>query len=244
MSNSLSVITICLNDRAGLERTFESVFSQTTQNFDLVVVDGGSTDGSKELIEQNKERVTRWVSEKDNGIYDAQNKGWRMAGTEFVQFLNAGDVFAEVDVLENVLPLLTEEVDTVYGNAALADHRGRYGLKVHPDPITSAWLMKEVISHSAQFIRRSLLQQFNGYDTRFGIAADYAFFAQAFWNGDLRLKKWDQVVTIFNTEGVSSDPIQKERIARERKMIQRQFAPAFWYWLYHTYATINRAVGR
>lgn len=244
MVHKLSIITICYNDRQALEHTFSSVFAQTANDFDYIVVDGGSTDGSVELIERNKDRITKWVSEKDKGIYDAQNKGWRMAGTEFVQFLNAGDVFADHDVLKNVIPLLTKDVDVVYGDAALADHRGRYGLKKNPDPITSAWLMKEVIGHSAQFIRRSVLQQFNGYEPRFRIAADYGFFAKAFWAGGLRLKKLDRVISVFNTEGVSSDPGQKKRVAQERKLIQRQFAPPFWYWIYHTYAAISRAIGR
>ncbi len=244
MKHRLSIITICYNDRVGLERTLASVFAQTAQDFEYIVVDGESTDGSVEVIERNRDRITQWVSEKDAGIYDAQNKGWRMATSPFVNFLNAGDEFANDRVIKHVLPALAQEVDIVYGDSELADHRGRYCVKLHPAQMTSAWLMKEVVGHSAQFIRTDLLRRYNGYDTRYGIAADYALFAQSFWDGGLRLRKLDLTVSVFNTEGLSSDPGQKARVAAERKAIQKQFAPTFWYWLYHTYAALNRIIGR
>lgn len=242
--HQLSIITICYNDREGLERTLSSLRKQTTQAFDHIIVDGGSTDGSVELVRGSEQFITKWVSEADKGIYDAQNKGWRMAGTPFVQFLNAGDELASENVLARIIPVLTSDFDIVFGDSGLADQRGLHGRKQHPARITSPWLMKEVVSHSAQFIRKELLEHFHGYNTRYMIAADYAFFAQAFWNGQLRLRKLDILVSVFDTRGISSSPLQKEKVSEERKEIQRRYAPRFWYMIYQGYATFNRMIGR
>ncbi len=240
----LAIITICYNDRDGLARTFASVFGQACRDFEYIVVDGGSTDGSAELIRQHADRITHWTSERDGGIYDAQNKGWHMASAPFVLFMNAGDVFASADVLERALPLLTDEVDILYGDAQLADGRGVYAIKPHPQRITNAWLMKEVVAHQSQFIRRALLEKSKGYNLRFPIAADYAFFAHMFWKEHVNVRHAGFVVSIFDTRGVSSAPLRKEQAAAERKAIQRTFAPRFWYWSYHAYATFNRLIGR
>jgi glycosyltransferase involved in cell wall biosynthesis len=244
MKNRLSIITICYNDRAALERTFASVFAQTAHDFEYIVVDGGSTDGSVEMIERNRERITRWVSEKDAGIYDAQNKGWRMGSAPYVLFLNAGDILAGPDVIERALPALSPNVDIAYGDAQLSRAHGTFATKTHPARITTPWLMKEVVAHQSQFIRRGLLERLNGYDHTYRIAADYAFFARAFWTGPLKLVKLPFIVSVFDVEGLSSDPAQKEAVARERKAVQARYAPKLWYWGYHAYAAFNRMIGR
>lgn len=240
----LAIITICYNDREGLARTFASVFGQSVHDIEYIVVDGGSSDGSVAFIQQHADRITHWTSEPDRGIYDAQNKGWHRASAPFVLFLNAGDTFAAPDVLERTVPLLIDGVDILYGDAQLADERGVYRVKRHPRRMSSAWLMKEVVSHSAQFIRRSVLERYDGYDTRYRIAADYALFAQAYWKGRAVVRKTELIVSVFDTQGLSSDPSQKGRVAMERKAIQRSYAPCFWYAVYHAYAALNRIIGR
>lgn len=240
----LAIITICFNDRAGLERTFASVFGQTFRDIEYIVVDGGSTDGSVDAIKAQAERITHWTSERDRGIYDAQNKGWYMASVPFVLFMNAGDTFAAPDVLERALPMLTNEVDILYGDAQLADERGVHGTKPHPQQLTSAWLMKETVAHQSQFIRRSLLEKAEGYDLRFPIAADYAFLARMFWRERIRTRHAGFAISVFDTTGLSSDPALKQRSAAERKAVQRIFAPRGWYLLYHAWAAFNCLIGR
>lgn len=244
MKAKLSIITICYNDRAALERTLASVHAQTFRDFEHIVVDGGSTDGTVELIEQNKDRITKWVSEQDGGIYDAQNKGWRMADTEFVQFLNAGDLLAGPTVLEQVMPQLTASTGIAYGDADLIGTQGMIGKKVHPARITSAYLMRETVAHQSQFIRKALLEKVGGYDTHYRIAADYAFLARACWEFSVVPQYLAVTVCAFDMEGLSSRPDQKEASAGERKDIQRRYAPAFWYRVYHAYAAFNRLIGR
>ncbi|MBK6342156.1 MAG: glycosyltransferase [Flavobacteriales bacterium] len=242
--STLAIVTVCRNDRAGLERTLTSLNEQSWQGFAHHVVDGASSDGSAELIREQGTRFTTWVSEPDDGVYDAQNKGWRSASAEFVLFLNSGDTLSAPDVLVRALPSLSAAVDIAYGDAYLSDDRGPYATKRHPFPIRSPWLMKEVVAHQSQFIRRSLLERMGGYDTQYRIAADYALFAQAFWQGGLRLVKLPFVVGVFDTRGLSSRTDQVERFAWERKDIQRRFAPRFWYMAYHGWAAFNRMIGR
>jgi glycosyltransferase involved in cell wall biosynthesis len=240
----IAIVTICLNDRQGLERTFASLHAQTTQEYAHAVVDGGSTDGSRELIAQHEDRIARWTSEPDAGIYDAQNNGWRMCAEQFVLFLNAGDTLAATDVLERALPLLDDTVDILYGDAMLSDERGMYGIKHHPKRMTSAWLMKESVAHQSQFIRRTLLERLGGYDTRYRIVADQVLVARAFWEQGARLRHAGFPIGVFDTRGLSSDPAQRQRSAAERKTMQRQHAPCFWFHLYHAYARLNRLMGR
>ena len=115
----LTVITVCYNDLAGLRRTIPSVVSQTRQDFEFIVVDGGSTDGSLEYI-QSQTRIDRWVSERDGGIYNAMNKGVGMAHGTYCIFMNAGDHFFAVNTLEQVIPLLQDK-DYYCGQAVMIE---------------------------------------------------------------------------------------------------------------------------
>src|SRR6478735_1115877 len=111
----LSIITINYNNLQGLQKTIESVVSQSFKDFEYIIIDGGSTDGSKVLIEKYSESITYWVSEKDNGIYPAMNKGIQVANGEYLLFLNSGDWFYENTTLSMAIPML-RPFDIVYGN--------------------------------------------------------------------------------------------------------------------------------
>ena len=110
----LSIITVNFNNVEGLRKTAESIVSQTFQDFEWIVIDGGSTDGSKELIEQYSDRIAYWCSEKDSGIYNAMNKGVRYAKGEYINFMNSGDCFADSSVLSDVSERLLDNV-ILYG---------------------------------------------------------------------------------------------------------------------------------
>lgn len=240
----LSIVTICYNNAEGLKKTFNSVFSQKRDLFEYVVVDGGSNDGSKELIDSFRSNIDRWVSEKDGGIYDALNKGWRMSEGEYVIFMNAGDRFADADVVEVALKKLQPGIGIAFGDAQLEDERGIYRTKTHPEKIKSSWLIKEVVAHQSQFIRRSLLEKNGGYDLQYKVASDYAFFAKLFWSNQMRIQNLGMVVSVFNTEGLSSSPLQKQRIEQERKAIHKRYAPVMLRWMYYAYRKFNRIIGR
>src|SRR4051812_4193426 len=110
----LSIVTINLNNKAGLLKTIESVEAQSIRDFEFIIVDGGSIDGSQEVIKKSR-AVTKSVSEKDSGVYNAQNKGIAMASGEYLLFLNSGDYLYEPDTLAKIYPLLDNKTDIVYG---------------------------------------------------------------------------------------------------------------------------------
>lgn len=240
----IAVVTICFNDRQGLQRTMESVFAQQCEGLEYIVIDGGSTDGSVDLIRSNVERIDRWVSEKDDGIFDAQNKGWHMATAPWVLFLNSGDTLIAPDVLGKALSMIPTGTDVAYGDIALSDERGVHATKRYPARISEAWLMKESLPHPAQFIRREILEAHGGYDTSFRIAADHAFIVRLRKQARPVFRKLDLVVSCFDTRGLSSDPSRQEELRLERKEIQRRYAPRLWYWIYQAYASTNRMIGR
>lgn len=242
--SSLAIITICRNDRAGLERTFASLHAQSDQRFTHVVVDGGSTDGSVELIHSHAHRIERWVSEPDGGIYAAMNKGWRMAEADFILFINSGDGLADADAVARCLPLLDEGIDIAYGDLLLEEADGSRRVKAYPNRIDTLWLLRESPPHPSQCMSRALLERWGGFEERYRIAADYAFFARAFWRGGLRLRKLPFNVGRFDTTGLSSSQEHRDSLLAERKDIQRRYAPWPWYMAYQGWAAFNRSIGR
>ena len=112
----VSVVTICYNAKTVIERTIQSVLNQTYSDIEYILIDGGSTDGTVEIIKQYSHRISSWVSEPDHGIYDAMNKGVMRATGEWIHFLNAGDVYHDHDVLENFVPKISATTDIAYGD--------------------------------------------------------------------------------------------------------------------------------
>jgi glycosyltransferase involved in cell wall biosynthesis len=242
--SSLAIVTICRNDREGLQRTFASLQAQSDQRFAHVVVDGGSTDGSVELIRSQAQRIARWVSEPDAGIYAAMNKGWRLADADFILFINSGDGLADARVVERSLPLLDAGIDIAYGDLMLMEGVRGSRIKPYPERFDTRWLLSESPPHPSQFMSRALLERWGGFEERYRIAADYGFFARAFWKSGLRLFKLPFAVGAFDTAGISSSADQVSRVLAERKDIQRRYAPWLWYLAYQGWAIFNRVIGR
>ena len=167
----LSIITINYNNIEGLKRTINSVISQTWHDFEWIIIDGGSTDGSKELIEQNQQYLSYWCSEHDKGIYNAMNKGITQVSGEFINFMNAGDSYASQNTLSEVFSNDHQE-DVIYGDWI-------YVYDTHEElmsfPINNLYteFLRRNICHQAMFIKSSLLKQ-KGYDETISIFADYA----------------------------------------------------------------------
>lgn len=116
----LSIITVTYNCKDDLEVTLESILNQTFKNYELIIIDGGSKDGTLDTIKRYKERINFWVSESDHGIYDAMNKGIKVAQGSYLQFLNAGDLFFKKDSLQKVF-FEYEKYDVIYGDIYIVD---------------------------------------------------------------------------------------------------------------------------
>lgn len=223
----LSVITICYNDKAGLEKTMASVTGQTFSDFEYIVIDGGSTDDSVEVIRKYAAlgKVAYWVSQKDNGIYDAQNKGWRRATGDYCLFLNSGDFLANENVLAEIFAWAPTE-DIVYGDLMVDNGKIAPYRLGQPAPFTFDDLIYSTVFHPTAFIRRSLLEEAGGYDESFRIVADYDFFLRALLVRKCSSKYVPVAVTVFNTSGVGSDPANQTLHNEERYRAQlKYFSP-------------------
>lgn len=170
----LSIITVNLNNCAGLQRTIDSILAQTWRDFEWIVIDGGSTDGSKELIERYAEYFSYWVSEPDNGIYNAMNKGIRMAKGEYLNFMNSGDRFAGPEVLRDVFENLSP-ADIVYGICVQKDAEGKDQTLGICRQLEWYDLLSANIPHQAAFYKRSCFDRIGGYDERYHVLADWRF---------------------------------------------------------------------
>jgi glycosyltransferase involved in cell wall biosynthesis len=218
----LSVITICRNDKAGLEKTMRSVFAQTFTDYEYVVIDGASTDGSAELVKENSSRLAFWISEKDKGIYNAQNKGWQNAKGEYCLFLNSGDFLADATTLGKIFSAPFSE-DIIYGDLLVDNGKDKPYRLSQPDPFTFEDMIRTTLFHPAALIRRTLLGQLNGYDESFRITADYDFFLHALLVKKCSSRYIPVPFSVFNTAGIGSDPKNKAKHDAERRRAQLKY---------------------
>ena len=167
----LSIITINYNNLSGLRRTMKSVLSQTFKDYEWIIIDGGSTDGSRELIESLRKCIAYWCSEPDKGVYNAQNKGIEKARGEYLSFLNSGDEYYENATLAKVFGKKTPDADVLYGDW-LHNDPGHEWVQRSPVNMSRIYIYTENVCHQAVFTRSTLLKQ-KGYDEAMKIFADW-----------------------------------------------------------------------
>jgi len=246
----LSIVTINLNNAAGLEKTLKSVASQTCKDFEHVIVDGASIDDSVKIIKEYVEQTSlstlktphsiKWVSEKDNGIYNAMNKGIRMAlkgDAEYIQILNSGDCLYSKDVVEKMFRALKENDNPaiMYGNM-IRDIPGR---KHSTDKCLGQhdWTMYDficgTINHDSTYIRRDIYEKYGLYREDLPITADWRWFVESVAFGGEKPIYVPIDVTLFDVGGISE--IQLERREKERDAELRCILPQSVYKDYRNY---------
>jgi glycosyltransferase involved in cell wall biosynthesis len=214
-NKKLSIITINYNNLEGLIRTIESVVNQTFQEFEYTVIDGGSIDGSAEYIKSQSEKIDYWISEPDNGIYNAMNKGIVKAKGEFLLFLNSGDVFDNFDVLLNLSKEnLTGNI--ICGNLYKVGKKNEK-LLIPPKDISLIYLFEYGLPHPSMLIARSLFEQYGLYREDYSIISDWCFYFNLQHMKVLNYQKLELNVSKFNTEGISSSEngIKLQKIERD-----------------------------
>ena len=245
----LSIITINRNNLAGLRKTVESVLCQTCREFEYIIIDGASTDGSAEYVLGLQSPVTRnqspvtihAISEPDTGIYNAMNKGIRMATGEYIQILNSGDILAADDVTERMLaelerlnavpvtcnqsPVTENSVGILYGNMIRGEKKG---VKTNRSQQVDHSLLQFYLStmnHDCCYIRRDLFGQYGYYDENLRIVSDWKWFLQAIGLGHVTPVYVDIDVTIFDLGGISEQQLEL-RNAERRQVLEEVLPPA------------------
>lgn len=229
MSIAISIITVNFNNKQGLQKTIESVVGQTSRNFEFIIIDGGSTDGSTDCIALYQADLTYSVSEPDNGIYHAMNKGIRQANGLYLLFLNSGDTLADTTVLENVEPyLLPDHIDILYGDAAYLEPGGKV-IRKYPKELSFGFFLEQNLSHQASFIRRSLFSDLFFYNEKNKIVSDWEFLMYAICKANRSYQHIDLVICDYDVSGISSLTDNHPDMYEERERAINKHFPLMVY---------------
>ena len=209
-----SIITINFNNKDGLKRTINSVLCQTCIDYEFIIIDGGSTDGSVEVIKENESQITYWVSEKDNGVYHAMNKGVAQAHGDYCIFMNSGDCFHSPDALSSVL---NYQEDIICGQVST------FPSGHHKPTISLVDLLRISLPHQAMFIKKDLLKK-HPYDDKYKILSDWKFCIENLVIDNCSFRNIEVVIADYESGGISSN--SNGLLAKERADILREMFPA------------------
>ena len=227
MNHKLSIITINFNNKPGLIKTTQSVFKQTFKDFEYLIIDGGSSDGSESYIELNKEKFSYYVSEPDMGIYNAMNKGIKKANGKYLLFLNSGDVLLNNEILQKNHNHLNEQKDIVYFDIYYGSEDNKHRLVKYPDHLRFYFFYNNTICHQAVFFKRKLFSDFGLYDETLKILADWKFLIMAITKFNASYIHINDACCLFNNEGISSSQANRKLLYNERLQVMEEEFPAF-----------------
>ncbi|WP_316846608.1 glycosyltransferase family 2 protein [Pedobacter psychrodurus] len=218
----VSIITINYNNINGLEKTIESVINQTHNDIEYLIIDGGSNDGSVEIIKQYAEKINYYVSEKDGGIYNAMNKGINKATGDYFLFINSGDSLIDSNILTEIMSENRVE-DLIYGNLLLFDAEKQWTWNL-PDKLTFRDFYNSTIPHPGTFIKRELFNKVGLYDETLKIVSDWKFFLLALTKYSASYVHINKIITKYSYDGISSREENFRKIDAERyEVLRREF---------------------
>lgn len=224
-----SIITINYNNRDGLERTIQSVINQTCQDFEYIIIDGGSTDGSVDVIKKYADRIDYWVSEPDKGIYNAMNKGILQAHGEYLNFMNSGDCFYNDEVLGAVNNNFLDDSNVViYGDSyeLLNDSNLIYRKSFPFWENTTDYIYSKGFCHQSSFIKCSYAKKY-GFDEKYKISADYNLF-YILYKQALTFTYIPIIISIFETDGLSIR--NKKKAYKEDAIVINRYGTLYYYY--------------
>ncbi|KKP68380.1 MAG: Glycosyl transferase family protein [Candidatus Moranbacteria bacterium GW2011_GWE1_35_17] len=223
----ISIITVCYNEENEIADTCKSVVSQNYNNYEWIVVDGGSTDKTLEILDKYKSNISVLISEKDNGVYSAMNKGIKMAKGEYLLFLNGGDYLYDNKVLKKIFHRDLYTGDVLYGNCCVLKKDNSSVVLDFPRKINKYFFLDNCINHQSTFIKKELFEKYGYYDENYKVLADFEKWI-CFAKNKVILKKIPFVVSNFkNFDGLSSS--EKTRVLTQKdksRIIKKYFT---WY---------------
>ena len=214
----ISIITINLNNAEGLSKTIVSVRHQTYSDIEYIIIDGGSTDGSIEIINNSTKDLNYWVSEKDSGMYQAMNKGIAKATGNYLLFLNSGDTLSNVDTIKRIVPLFDDK-EIVFGNINVMHNGQVYDTLIYPDTLNFNYFIAGTIPHQGMFIRRSVFSLVGLYDEKYKICSDWKFQIDSICKFKCTYKHIDFIVADFLGGGISAREESQALIQEEKESV-------------------------
>lgn len=227
MTPLISIITINYNNAAGLEKTLRSIVNQSATGFEYIVIDGNSTDGSKNLLTQYAANITYSVSEPDRGIYHAMNKGIEQAKGKYLLFLNSGDELLNSQSVELAQSSLGGNEDLIYFDLLLRSVNGDLETRHYPEVLTFSHFLDNSLPHPATFIKSELFNRFGKYNESLKIVSDWVFFLVVVCKYHVSYKHIPDVFSVFNLDGISSDIGNRQRIEAEKQQAIHDEFPLF-----------------
>jgi glycosyltransferase involved in cell wall biosynthesis len=205
----ISIITVCYNRKATIAKSIASVLEQDYPNIEYIIIDGNSSDGTKDIIESYSDKITKYVSEPDKGMYDAINKGLNLATGDVVGLMHSDDVFYDSTVVSKIVAKFKNESETegIYGNGIYVTNdaeeklvRNRIGGAYNFENLKSGWLPL----HPTVYLKRSLMEKYGVYDLNFKIASDTEFLLRYFFKYKIKLSYLDDYIVKMRMGGLST----------------------------------------
>jgi glycosyltransferase involved in cell wall biosynthesis len=216
----ISIVTICFNNAGVIRRTIESVTGQDYPDIEYIVVDGGSTDGSLDIIKEYELQIATLISEPDKNLYDAINKGMKAATGDVVGLIHAGDRLFNGEVIRKIADYFTDnDIDVMYGHSILVNESD-VPVRVNKSPAYRRSLVKRgwMPSHQSIYIRRSLLDKIGYYNLDLHPSSDYEFFLRYFYFHTLKIKRLDEFILRFSMGGISTRNYLNNIRSQEQQM--------------------------
>lgn len=227
----ITVITVVYNAAKALEATILSVINQNYPKVEYIIIDGASTDGTQAIINKHQDKITYWISEPDNGVYDAMNKGVKAAHGDWVYFLGAGDTLSPI--LNTLAEKLTDPNCIYYGDVYRTDLQRLYDGK-----FSSFKLAVNNICHQAIFYPLEALKK-HSYNTKYRIQADHNLNMQLHGDKNFKFKYLPMVIAVYEGAGISEQQMDKPFFRDKMAIISSNFSTAV-YW----YTLLRRAMGK
>ena len=219
----LSIITINKNNAAGLEKTLRSIVLQKFREYEIIIIDGASSDSSLEVISKYLENIAYWVSESDLGIYNAMNKGIKKATGKYCFFLNSGDYLVDNDVLNKVFGKAPTE-DILFGNLIVTINDKNADMVYGKETLNFSDIYSNIVKHQASFIKKELFDSYGFYNERRKIIADWEFFLKTLGFGNVSYRYVNVFISYFDNDGLSNR--NAELVKEERKQVIEENIPA------------------
>lgn len=224
----LSIITINYNNVTDLLKTIKSVFEQTWKDFEYIIIDGGSTDGSVEEIIKNQKYFTYWESEPDNGVFHAMNKGIRKATGEYLLMLNSGDFLSDNEVLERVFASNLYNDQILAGDVYRIKNGEIFQRSIFPEVLSFNFFIKGSLSHQGTFIKRELHHLVGMYDETLKFSSDWKFFVLAMFKYKVSYKHLPFFIAVCDCGGITNRPKNFSQMNEEGELVLSQYFPDFF----------------